>query len=146
LGSAAWLFQYLYRRFIAVDDVGLKQMIAHQVDQRLHCRADAHHAGCQRATREIATDPVQQRGDSIQQSSSTSFLGTVGTSGDELRLSRESKGELGSSAACERSGSSSIAPLELIVPPCRESTDVSINIKSSMTIALSQFNCGERRL
>jgi hypothetical protein len=41
-------------------------VVAHQVNQRLHCHADAHYACCQRAAREIATETVQQRGDPVQ--------------------------------------------------------------------------------
>jgi len=66
LRRAPGLLQHLHGRFIAIDDVGIEQMIAHQVDQRLHRRTDTHHAGSERATREIPAETMQQRSDSIQ--------------------------------------------------------------------------------
>jgi hypothetical protein len=51
---------------VAIDQVRVQQVIAQQVDDRLHSLADAHDAGSQRVARDVATEAAKQCSRAIQ--------------------------------------------------------------------------------
>ncbi|SPS02208.1 hypothetical protein CBM2634_P190003 [Cupriavidus taiwanensis] len=66
LWSPSWLLQDLEGGLVAVDDVGIKQRVAKQVDHRLHGLAHAHHAGGDGIGRDVSAEAAQQCGLAIQ--------------------------------------------------------------------------------
>ena len=65
----AGFLQHLDRRLVGVDEIGIEQVVAQQVDDRLHRFADLDEARRQRIAREVAAEaaeecrlPVQRQG------------------------------------------------------------------------------------
>lgn len=66
LWPAAFLFQHLERRLVAIDQFSVKQRVAQQVDHRLRRETNADHAGSNRVRRDVATESTQQASLAIQ--------------------------------------------------------------------------------
>ena len=66
LRLAPGLLENLHRGLVAVDQVALEQVIAQQVDDRLHRLPDAHDAGRERVARKLPAKAPQERGLAVQ--------------------------------------------------------------------------------
>jgi hypothetical protein len=56
----AGFLQHLDRRLVGVDEIGIEQVVAQQVDDRLHRFADLDEARRQRIAREVAAEATQE--------------------------------------------------------------------------------------
>ena len=60
LRRSAGLLEHLNHRLVAEHQVGIQQVIAQQIDDRLHRFADPDHAGRQRVARQVAAETTKQ--------------------------------------------------------------------------------------